>query len=400
MTGRLDNGRVASSTPLPQDFLWGVSSSGFQSEGGAFDSDWMRHNAADPKQDRYGTSVDFRHRYREDVGLAADLGVNVFRIGVNWALLEPRPGQVDEAAQAYYDDLIAALLEAGLAPLITLDHFDFPGWVTDQGGWLNPKTCADFVAYSNRIVSRYPQVRLWITFNEAFASIAGQKARQKLSWKQFGQVRDHMVCAHRQVYDLIHATVAGAMVTTNVVWMGDRRGAGLMNRWSNSQFLDRVLDKCDVVAFDYYNSDLLNGLNAVLKNANWLWRPDPAGLYRALKILQRRYPDKPILIAETGMATEDGKPRADGVLREDVLRDSVYWTQRARAEGVNVIGYMLWTLTDNFEWGSYSPRFGLYTVNVLTDPTLKRIPTAAVAVYRDIIRARGVDAGHQPVVGR
>jgi beta-glucosidase len=80
------------------------------------------------------------------------------------------------------------------------------------------------------------------------------------------------------------------------------------------------------------------------------------------------------------------------------LRDTVYWTQRARADGVKVIGYMVWSLTDNFEWGSYTPRFGLYTVNVLTDPGLKRIPTAAVPAYQEIIRNNGVAPGYLPVM--
>jgi beta-glucosidase len=62
---------------------------------------------------------------------------------------------------------------------------------------------------------------------------------------------------------------------------------------------------------------------------HWMWPPEPAGLYRALMMLKHRYPDKPILIAETGMATEDGRPRADDIKRDALLRDSVYWTQRA-----------------------------------------------------------------------
>lgn len=89
------------------------------------------------------------------------------------------------------------------------------------------------------------------------------------------------------------------------------------------------------------------------------------------------------------MPTLNGEPRADGRTRESVLHDCVRSTQRAHAEGVNVIGYMYWSLTDNFEWGKYGPRFGLYTVDVLTEPSLKRRPTKAVAVYRDIIRTGG-----------
>jgi beta-glucosidase len=389
---------VKPAQPLPAGFIWGVSSSAFQSEGGVLDSEWSRHNATDKTQDRYGPAVDFRHRYREDVQLAHDLGVNTYRIGINWARVEPKQGQYDQAELAYYDDLIAAIKQAGIAPLITLDHFDIPGWVADQGGWTNPDTTKEFVAYSGVIANRYHKdVHLWITFNEAFADMSIQDSLYKLKGKDADRVRDNIVTAHRQTYDLIHQIQPGAMVTSNIAWLGDRFGSGTLNGISDRAFLDRVADKVDVIAIDYYGADLIKGLKALSAHANWLWPPEPAGLYRALKIVQAKYPNKPILIAETGMSTQDGLPRADGVTREDTLRDSVYWTQRARADGVNVIGYMVWSLTDNFEWGSYAPRFGLYTVNVLKDPALKRIPTAAVPAYKEVIRNNGVGPGYRPV---
>jgi beta-glucosidase len=386
---------------LPAGFIWGVSSSAFQSEGGVLDSDWSRHNATDKSQDRYGSSVDFRHRYRQDIALAHDLGVNTYRIGINWARVEPRPGQIDPVEMAYYDDVILAIRQAGIAPLITLDHFDIPGWVADQGGWTNPKTTRDFVAYSGLIAKRYHKdVHLWITFNEAYADISIQKSLHKLDGRQAGLVGDNIVAAHRQVYDLIHQLDPHAVVTSNVAWLGDRFGSRTFNGISDRAFLDRVADKCDVIAIDYYGADLIKGIKALAAKANWVWPPEPAGLYRALKIIQAKYPNKPILIAETGMATENGLSRADGFKREDVLRDSVYWTQRARADGVNVIGYMVWSLTDNFEWGTYAPRFGLYTVNVLKDPSLRRIPTAAVPAYKEIIRNNGVGPDYRPVIAQ
>ena len=390
---------VKQAQPLPAGFIWGVSSSAFQSEGGVLDSDWTRHNATDKTQDSYGTSVDFRHRYREDVQLAHDLGVNTYRIGINWARVEPKPGQYDQAELAYYDDLILAIRQAGIAPLITLDHFDIPGWVADQGGWTNPNTTKEFVAYSGMIARRYHKdVHLWITFNEAFADISMQKSLHKLNRQQGDEVGDNIVAAHRQVYDVIHQIDPHAMVTSNIAWLGDRFGSGVLNGMSDRAFLDRVADKVDVIAIDYYGADLIKGMQALAARANWRWPPEPAGLYRALKIIQAKYPNKPILIAETGMSTQNGLPRQDGTKREDVLRDSVYWTQRARADGVNVIGYMVWSLTDNFEWGTYAPRFGLYTVNVLTDPTLKRIPTAAVPAYKDVIHNNGVGPDYRPVL--
>lgn len=387
---------VALDSRMPADFIWGVSSSAFQSEGGNVDSNWNRYNDSHPEQDRYGRAVDFRHRYRDDIALAHDLGINTYRIGISWARIEPQKGRFDDAELAYYDDLMLALKQAGIAPLITLDHFAYPGWVADQGGWKNPQTVADFVAYTRLVAQRYhADAHLWITFNEAAFLMPGEISVQKLGVRDSLAMRDHLTQAHRQAYDVIHQFDANAVVTSNIVWMGDHFGDGLMRGLTNWMFLNGIEDKCDVIAIDYYASDVFQAMRA---GAHWKWKPDPAGLYRALKILKSEYPDKPLLIAETGMATENGKPREDGVKREDVLRDSIYWTQRARADGVNVIGYMVWSLTDNFEWGSYTPRFGLYTVDALGDPSLARVPTAAVPAYRRIIGDGGVGNDYRPVL--
>jgi beta-glucosidase len=388
--------KSATPKPLPPDFIWGVSSSGYQSEGGNVDSNWDRYNAATPAQDRYGTSVDFRHRYREDIALAAGMGCNTFRIGINWARVERSKGRFDEAEMAYYDDVIRAMKEAGVAPLITLDHFVYPGWVDDQGAWTNPQTTADFVRFSRMIAERYhADVKLWLTFNEAaFFTLIEWKYR-KLKWAQVRMMRRQLISAHRQVYDLIHALDNGAMVSSNIVWCGDGWRSRLMQRFSDWLFLDGIDDKMDCAAFDYYYRGLSK---EVLEGRTWDADPDPSGIGRALKRLARRYPKLPIMIAENGMPTRDAQPRADGIRREDVLRDSIYWTQRARAAGINVIGYLYWSLTDNFEWGKYGPRFGLFTVNVLTDDKLARIPTAAVAAYQAIIRNGGVAIDYQPVV--
>jgi beta-glucosidase len=382
---------------LPDNFIWGISSSGYQSEGGNVDSNWDRHNAAAPEQDRYGRSVDFRHRYREDVALARDLGVNTFRIGINWARVEPKEGQIDAEEMAYYDDLILAMKQAGIAPLITLDHFVHPGWVADQGGWTNPKTRTDFVRYARMIAQRYhADVKLWLTFNEVAILMLFEMKAHNAGWAGLKRIRQSIIGAHRQVYDLIHALDPAAVVSSNIVWMGRGWRAWLLQTFTDWLFIKNVADKIDCLAFDYYYREITPGL---LKGNLWEADLHPQGLGHALKTLARRYPRLPLLVAENGMPTENALPRADGVRREDVLRDCIYWTQRARADGVNVIGYMYWSLTDNFEWGHYAARFGLYTVNVLDDPGLARIPTAAVAAYREVIRNGGVSSEYRPVLG-
>src|SRR5690348_3028491 len=128
----------ASSTDLPSlgpGFLWGTASAGFQSEGYSPDSNWSRYAAKTKSYDPVGTSVDFLHRYNEDIALAKGLGVKVYRISVEWARVEPTPGHQDPAAWAFYDHVIAAIKAAGMRPMITLDHWVYPGWEVDKGGW-------------------------------------------------------------------------------------------------------------------------------------------------------------------------------------------------------------------------------------------------------------------------
>lgn len=381
---------------LPAGFIWGVSASGYQSEGGNVDSNWDRYNAETPTQDRYGHSVDFRHRYREDIALAKDLGIGVFRIGINWARVEPREGCFDETELAYYDDVIAAMLEAGLQPLITLDHFVYPGWVDRQGGWKTPKTVDGFVRYSEMIARRYVKnVKWWLTFNEAAFFVMIEKKYQKLDRSGTRAMSRHLIQAHREVYDRIHALDPAARVSSNIVCCGEGLLSRALQWYTDRLFINGVIDKLDYFSFDYYYRGITREL---LQGRMWDCDPAPEGLYRALKRYARRHPKLPIMIAENGMPTLDAAPRADGVTREAALRDCVYWTERAHRDGVNVIGYMYWSLTDNFEWGKYGPRFGLYTVNVTTDPELKRIPTAAVAAYREIIRNNGVGSSYAPVL--
>jgi len=119
-------------------------------------------------------------------------------------------------------------------------------------------------------------------------------------------------------------------------------------------------------------------------------------MYSALHEMHARFPLLPVLITENGMPTDDGALRTDGVTRAQLMRDTLYWVQRAHADGVPIIGYMYWSLTDNYEWGSYRARFGLYSVDVVGDPKLARTPTDAVDAYRSLIEQRGVPSDYLP----
>ena len=114
--------------------------------------------------------------------------------------------------------------------------------------------------------------------------------------------------------------------------------------------------------------------------------PQPAdGIGPVAEYYTNRYPSLPVFIIETRMPTDNGAPRPDGLTRSQQLLNAVDSIRRARQRGIPIIGTLYWSLTDNYEWGSYRPRFGLYSIDVVGDPTLTRVPTDAVATYRSVI---------------
>ncbi|WP_067563819.1 glycoside hydrolase family 1 protein [Nocardia acidivorans] len=387
----------ADSTDLPslgEGFYWGVAAAGFQSEGHAPDSNWLRYATAHADYGHYGDSVDFYTRYASDIALAKDLGVNVYRISIEWARVQPQPGVWDEAGFAFYDKVIAAIRAAGMRPMLTLDHWVYPGWAADRGGWANPGMVDDWLANMRKVVDRYAgDDPLWVTINEPMAYMMNEVRNGGLPLTEVPAMQDRLAAAHNAIYDHIHQVQPGAMVTSNVAYIP------AADALVNGPMLDRIGAKLDFIGIDYYygmSPEVLTQFTAFAQSALWKLPLQADGIYYTLRHFAQLFPGKPLYIVENGMPTENGQPRFDGYTRADDLRDTMYWIQRAKADGMNVMGYNYWSLTDNYEWGSYTPRFGLYTVDVLTDPALTRRPTDAVDAYRLITRTGGVPAAYLP----
>lgn len=381
--------------PLGPDFLWGTAASGFQSEGHAPDSNWLRYVNRNPRYDRYGNSIDFYSRYEADLQRAADLGVKVFRIGIEWARIEPRPGVIDPAGLAFYDAVIDRIVSLGMRPMLTIDHWVYPGWMLDKGGWNSPEMLGHWLSHARRVIDRYAsRDPLWVTINEPTFYLNNEIRNGTVRQGDWRPMMRGLVAAHRAAYDHIHARQPGAMVSSNMAYIS---GA---NAPLDEVFMARIADKLDYIGIDYYyglSPADLSSLSALSYGTLADIRLQPEGIYYALRHYAERFPGRPLYIVENGMPTDNGV-RKDGQKRGDALLDTVYWLQRAKADGMNLIGYNYWSLTDNYEWGSYSPRFGLYSVDVLNDPTLTRVPTDAVEVYKRVIREHGVKPGFKPGV--
>ncbi|WP_280267418.1 glycoside hydrolase family 1 protein [Nocardia wallacei] len=380
---------------LGEDFLWGVASAGFQCEGHAPDSNWTRYVDSHPDYDRYQNAVDFYNRYPSDIGLASGLGVGVYRISVEWARVQPQPGRWSEEGFAFYDSVLDAMAARGIRPMLSLDHWVYPGWAAERGGWGNPAMVDDWLANARKVVDRYAsRDPLWVTFNEPTFYVLNETSNGGLPATAIPAMQQRLAQAHNTIYDHIHAVQPGALVTSNVAYI-----LGATEPLINGPIVEPISGKLDYLGIDYYYGFTPQAMLAdPPTNMKELWKVplQPEGIYYALDHYARRFPGMPLYIVENGMPTQNGAPRADGYSRADDLRDTVYWIQRAKADGMNIMGYNYWSITDNYEWGSYTPRFGLYTVDVRTDPALTRRPTDAVAAYSGLTRSGGVPGDYRP----
>lgn len=386
--------------PLNPGFYWGVSTSGYQVEGYSKPTNWpktLMGRSGVP----VGNSVDFYHHYPSDIRLAKNLGVNVFRIGVEWSRLEPSPGNWDAAGFGFYDRVLSTIRAQGMRPMITLDHWTYPEWVYNQGGWKQPEIQKQWLAYAHKAVDHFARYNpIWITFNEpemklmlellgkidpaAAARLMKQSGSKPNTVRLAVDILSRIVESHRDIYHYIHHRQPGALVGLNTAYS------------SSAQAMDQLIysnlsDVLDFFGIDYYYSPTSH----ISMRAPWTNQQYTKGIYDALAHYSSVFPGKPLYIVENGIPTNNGHARADGYTRSQHLKETIYWVQRAHAAGINVIGYNYWSLLDNFEWGSYAPRFGLYTVNV-TRHDLKRIPTPAVETYRTIISAHGVPSDFTP----
>ncbi|HEY9720487.1 MAG TPA: family 1 glycosylhydrolase [Oscillatoriaceae cyanobacterium] len=404
-----------SAESVPSGFLWGVSTAGYQWEGGDRTSQWAAWDAAGKTPERNSQGADGWNRYAEDAQLTHGLGCNAFRTSIEWARIEPQEGVIDQAAVQHYHQELDALQAQGLTPVITLMHFAYPAWLDKEGGWENPRTATLFAKYAAFVAHEFgAQVHIYLTFNEPNVFLMG-------GWLGGGMppgktnpiaglaAMHTMVQAHALAYDAIHRVEPDAKVSFNMYtadWtLGEapattpeaRAGQQLT---SDTAFADQAMgtaflqgkrghtnsSKLDFACFDYYCKFHLRLPFALPRQDTW--EVDPQGLYKALVRYHNRY-GLPVLVAENGMATWNHQARADHWTRSAYIVAHVQQLQRAIAAGVPVLGYFQWSITDNYEWGSFSPCFGLFSVDC-RDQNFTRVPADGAAAYRAVIGAGGV----------
>ncbi len=203
----------ASDSKFP--FLWGAATSAHQIEGHNDKSDWWAWEAAGHIEGgvKSGAATDHLNRFREDIRLAADLGLNTYRFSIEWARIEPEEGKFDPAAFEWYSELISECEHHGLVPMLTLHHFTSPQWFAEKGGFTwneSPRKFSEFVRHVARTLgSRIP---LWCTFNEPMVLTAGTYLGKFMPPAEYSPANaskacHHLLKAHVLAYDLLHSEI-------------------------------------------------------------------------------------------------------------------------------------------------------------------------------------------------
>lgn len=394
--------------PFPKGFLWGVATAGYQYEGHDTTSNWAAWETAGRAKEKSGPAIDHYHRFAEDLELARGMGLNAFRMSLEWSRIEPQRGQIDPEAVAHYHAVIDNALARGLTPVVTLSHFSYPAWLDaplggGPGGWQSAETLVEFRRFVALAAREYGgKVRYWITLNEPNTLaingyLLGIFPPGKRNPMAYREVLDRMIQAHRLAYAELHAVRPDARVSLNPFVFTQRSSSEAEGfNPDDTALLDGAMGRgasasptLDYVAFDYYYPVSPGDLPKIPHHDRWSVYPE--GMYWVCKELYARY-RLPLFVAENGMATDGDRPRPDHWTRSAFIVNHLAQLRRAMAEGIPVLGYMHWSLADNYEWGSFAPRFGLFAID-RRDTSLTRLRTEAVDTYQAIATANGLTPG-------
>jgi beta-glucosidase len=447
-------------TIFPDGFLWGVATSAYQIEG-AVDADGRGPSIWDtfthePGRILHGdtgdVAADHYHRLDQDLDLLAELGIQAYRFSIAWPRVQPDgKGKLNPRGLDFYRRVLAGLAGRGIAPMVTLYHWDLPQALEDEGGWLNRDTAARFADYAGLMAEQLGSLsQRWVTLNEPWCSAflgyyEGRFAPGRTSYEEAYAATHHLLLAHGLGLAAIRAASREAEIgiTCNLADIAaataaDADAAHAADMEENRLFLDPVFkgeyppDAPDLVrderlvregdlsaisapldffGLNYYVREVI-AADAHEPNRGWRRLPPsgeltskgdgiaPDGLTKVLLRVQQEYaPHLPIYITENGAPYSDyvdPDGRVNDPERIEYLAEHFRAAKAAIDVGVDLRGYFVWSLLDNFEWDSgYAMRFGLVFVDYSTQ---RRIPKASALWYRDVIRANGIPAEGEPAL--
>jgi beta-glucosidase len=398
---------------FPKDFLWGAAASSYQVEGNNANCDWWEWEKKNGLKDISGPACRHYELYKADFDLAKSLDHNAHRLSIEWSRVEPRQGEFSEKELAHYRDVIASLRQRGIEPIVTLHHFTNPLWFAALGGWKNKHSADYFLSYVKKIVELLAEdVHYWITINEPMvyiyhSYILGVWPPQEKSFSASKKVEKNLVAAHLKAYRLIRdiyrrnkLPLPAVSIAQNLQafvacspTLKNKIAVYLREHLYNFVFIEKLIRRktLDFIGINYYGRNLADVegwgfMNLLLDNCrhNHLpleknslgWDIYPEGLGRLLLKLKKY--KLPVMITENGICTEDDSQRWR------FIRSHLEQVAASIGRGVKVIGYIYWSLIDNFEWDKgFGPRFGLIGVDYNTyQRTIRESAKNLALVYK------------------
>lgn len=389
---------------FPKGFLWGASTSSYQTEGGNTRSaiwDWEKRK----NWERSGEANGSWDKFEEDIKCLKALHCNAYRFAVEWSRVQPEPDVFDEVALARYADWARRLSEEGIRPFVCFHHFSEPAWLLKRhpAGWLEPGVSQRFLKYVEKTASALkPWVKDWVVFNEPMVFLIGCYGMGQFPpgrW-MLTDVRKlflpvlvaNFAAAVREASRLLHGLQPEARVglahhvsALEPAAPGDEKAVQDWDWFMHRNFLDLTVSELDFMGINYYTRifihkspipwtplgiipgyaefehkvtrpvfRMLGGRRGECPRSGMDWEIVPEGFGRVVHDLWNEY-RKPVYILENGLADQTGE------LRESFISSHLESLAQAMEKGADVRGYFHWSLLDNYEWGSYRPRFGLFS---------------------------------------
>ncbi len=412
---------------FPKEFLFGSATAPHQVEGneGERSTDWdvfMKQYPEIINLHEKGPEWWIKNKAEQDIQSMANIGMKVQRIGISWGRIEPQKGDINLEAVARYKEIIKKIIDSGMIPMVTLNHYVLPQWVAREGSWENRKTIGLFEHFVKFIILEFPEVKYWLTLNEPnILVILGYFTKYfppaKNSIFAASIARFNMLEAHRKCYRRIKSISPSSKVGMAYAfrWNLPEHNNSFLDRWYSSlvnhvsvgSYVEATKKHLDFIGCNYYTGYYLNlDIRKVRFTArhtdkstaktllfgetrkpasyksDYGWPVVPEFFLEVLRYLNKTY-DLPIIITENGLADKNDKKRAFYILTHLVA----VW--KAIQEGAKIEQYLHWSTVDNLEWIlGYTKAFGLIDNNPITGERKLR---HSARLYQDIAQSGKID---------
>ncbi|WP_068716896.1 family 1 glycosylhydrolase [Vibrio tritonius] len=400
-------------------FLWGAASAGHQIEGNNINSDiWLMENLSTTVfKEPSGDACNSFELWEHDLDIAKEIGLNCYRFSLEWARIEPTAGTFSKAMIDHYLRIVKGCVDRGLEPIVTINHFSNPVWFAALGGWTNPQAPEIFTRYCDEIGKYFADKLSYVlTFNEPnilrTLNVLGmpeqvwnlqsemlELAAKTMHCKKFSglnaclrsdfdTIQENLIIGHRLARNVLKQYNSDLQVGFSLALLDDCALGGDSvrdaKREDNYGGWLRAASEADFVGVQNYERVVWNseGVAPIPDDAttnkmgSWI---DPTSLANCVKYINN-VTGKPVMVTEHGIATDD-----DG-LRCWFIESSLKELDILRTQGMPLLGYIHWTLIDNYEWvHGYDIHFGLCEVD---RSTFKRTYKPSAYKYKSLIESR------------